>query len=101
MIDALENQKEAIAEFCRRHNLQILFAFGSAIRGDYRPGDSDVNLLVEFAPIGGHAKFHVYFAMLDGRQQLHGSKVDLVMSGAACNAVSACEIEATKRMVYA
>ncbi|WP_390902072.1 hypothetical protein [Vulcanococcus limneticus] len=35
-----------------------MFAFGSAIRDDYRTGDSDLDLLVELAPIGGHAKFH-------------------------------------------
>ena len=34
------------------------FAFGSAIRDDFRAGESDVDLLVESAPIGGHANFH-------------------------------------------
>jgi predicted nucleotidyltransferase len=101
MIDVLENQKEAIAELCRKYNVEKLFAFGSAIRDDYRPGESDVDLLVEFSPIGGHAKFHAYFDMLDELQQLLGSKVDLVMSGAVRNAVIAHEIERTKRMIYA
>ena len=58
-------------------------------------------LLVEFAPIGGHAKFHAYFEMLDELQQLLGSKVDLVMSGAVRNEVIAREIEKTKRIIYA
>jgi predicted nucleotidyltransferase len=60
-----------------------------------------VDLLVEFAPIGGHAKFHAYFEMLDELQQLLGSKVDLVMSGAVRNEVIAREIEKTKRIIYA
>jgi predicted nucleotidyltransferase len=56
MTALLENHEEAIAELCRKHSVQKLFAFGSAIRDDFRPGESDVDHLVEFAPIGGHAK---------------------------------------------
>lgn len=101
MINVLENQKGAIAKLCRKYNVERLFAFGSAIRDDYRPGESDVDLLVEFAPIGGQAKFHAYFEMLDELQQLLGSKVDLVMGGAVRNEVIAREIEKTKRIIYA
>lgn len=38
-----------IAEFCRRHRIQRLSFFGSVLRDDFRP-DSDVDVLVEFAP---------------------------------------------------
>ena len=66
----LENHKEDIAGLCRKYSFQRLFAFGSALRDDFRPGESDVDLLVEFAPIGGHAKFHAYFEMLDELQSV-------------------------------
>jgi uncharacterized protein len=100
MTALLENHKEAIAELCRKYSVQRLFAFGSAIRADFRPGESDVDLLVEFGPIGGHAKFHAFFEMLDELQRVLGTKVDLVMSGAVRNAIIAREIEKTKRIVY-
>lgn len=101
MTTLLENHEEAIAELCRKYSVQKLFAFGSAIREDFRPGESDVDLLVEFAPIGGHAKFHAYFEMLEELQRELGTKVDLVMSGAVSNPVISREIEKTKRMIYA
>jgi len=101
MIEVLVNQKAAIAELCQKYNVEKLFAFGSATREDYRPGESDIDLLVEFAPIGGHAKFHAYFEMLSELQEMLGPKVDLVMSGAVRNDVIAREIEKTKRMIYA
>jgi len=41
--------KEQIAEFCRRHHIVKLALFGSVLRDDFRP-DSDVDVLVEFAP---------------------------------------------------
>ena len=100
MTSLLENNKEAIAKLCRKYSVQRLFVFGSPIRDDFRPGDSDVDLLVEFAPIGGHAKFHAYFDMLDELQSVLGSKVDLVMSGAVRNSIIAREIERTKRRIY-
>ncbi len=59
-----------------------------------------MDLLVEFAPIGGHAKYHAYFAMLDELQSVLGTKVDLVMRGAVRNAIIKHEIEKTKRLIY-
>ena len=100
MTGLLENHKDAIAGICRKYSVQRLYAFGSAIRDDFRPGESDVDLLVEFAPIGGHAKFHAYFEMLDELQRVLCTKVDLVMSGAVCNAIIAREIEKTKKLIY-
>ena len=40
---------DEIAEFCRRWKIRELALFGSALRDDFGP-DSDVDILVEFAP---------------------------------------------------
>jgi len=40
---------EELELFCRRNDIDYLALFGSASRGELRP-DSDVDLLVEFAP---------------------------------------------------
>jgi predicted nucleotidyltransferase len=101
MVAVLEDKREAIAALCRKYRVVRLYVFGSAIRDDFRPGESDIDLLVEFAPIGGHAKLHAYFEMLDELQALFGTKVDLVMTGAVRNEYMSREIEATKRMLYA
>jgi predicted nucleotidyltransferase len=39
------NQLEAIASACRRHRVARLHAFGSVLTPDYRPGESDIDLL--------------------------------------------------------
>lgn len=41
--------REQISDFCRRNGIRSLALFGSALRADFRP-DSDVDILVEFAP---------------------------------------------------
>ena len=41
--------KNRIAQFCQRHHIQRMALFGSVLRDDFTP-DSDVDVLVEFAP---------------------------------------------------
>lgn len=38
-----------VADFCRRHQISTLSFFGSILRDDFGP-ESDVDVLVEFAP---------------------------------------------------
>ena len=45
----LEVDRERLGEFCRKHHIDRLSFFGSVTRDDFGP-DSDVDVLVEFAP---------------------------------------------------
>ena len=49
MIAQLDLPDTTRAELCQRHHIRRLALFGSQARGEQRP-DSDVDLLVEFAP---------------------------------------------------
>lgn len=101
MVAVIEDKREAIALLCRRHGVQRLYVFGSALRDDFHPGESDVDFLVDFGPMSGHAKAHAYFDMLDELRGLLGTAVDLVMAGAVKNRYIARDIERTKQMFYA
>ena len=46
---ALFPDRDALATLCRRHHARRQWLFGSVAAGTARP-DSDVDLLVEFAP---------------------------------------------------
>lgn len=48
MVHALTKDRDKLAEFCRRHSIERLSLFGSALHGKARP-DSDLDVLVEFA----------------------------------------------------
>jgi uncharacterized protein len=78
-----------------------MYVFGSALRDDFRPGESDIDLLVEFAPLEPHEKAKAFFALLDGLKELLGSNVDLVAAGAIRNRYIAREVDRTKQMLYA
>ena len=68
--DGLETQNDAIAELCGKYIVEKRFAFDSAIRDDYRTAVSDVDLLGEFAPIGGHAEIHAIVLGLNRQQMI-------------------------------
>jgi len=101
MTGVLENNLGAIAEVCVRHCVVRLDAFGSALRDDFRPDESDLDLLVEFAPMEPYARVDAYFGMLEELRALLGLEVDLVMAGAVKNPYIARDIERTRRMLYA
>jgi len=101
VLEVLENKGDAIAALCRRYGVTRLEVFGSALRDDFRPGESDVDLLVEFAPTDPYTKAQVYFDLRVELRTLLGVEVDLVMTGAVKNRYIARDIERTKRMLYA
>ena len=101
MTGVLESKREMIANACARHGVVRLDAFGSALREDFRPDESDLDLLVEFAPMEPYARVDAYFGMLEELRALLGLEVDLVMVGAVKNPYIARDIERTRCMLYA
>jgi hypothetical protein len=68
--------KEALAEFCRRHHIRKLSLFGSVVRDDFG-ADSDVDVLVEFEP--GHTPGLAVVDVEEGLSALLGGRrVDMV-----------------------
>lgn len=66
---------ERIAEFCRRYHIVRMALFGSVIRDDFTP-ESDVDILVEFAP--GRTPGLAFYSALPGElSQIVGREVDL------------------------
>ena len=65
-----------IADFCQRHHVRKLALFGSVLRDDFRP-DSDIDLLVTFAPGASRSLFD-HVDMEDEMASILGRKVDLV-----------------------
>ena len=101
MVRVLHDKQQAIVALCARFGVVRLDVFGSALRDDFRPGESDVDLLVKFAPMEPRELADAYFGLLYALRDLLGGEVDLVMSDAVTNPYIAREIERTKQLVYA
>ena len=100
MIEILRNRLDAIAEACERYGVIRLDAFGSALRDEFRPGRSDVDLLVELDSMEPYARVDAYFGLLEDLRAILGEQVDLVISGAVKNPYIAREIARTKELLY-
>ncbi len=101
MVEVLQDKRQAIARLCARYGVVHLDVFGSALRDDFRPGESDIDLLVEFAAMEPHALADAYFGLLDDLRATLGDEVDLVMADAVKNRYIAREIARTKQSLYA
>lgn len=75
MTARIQIDRERVADFCRRHQVRRLALFGSVLRDDFRP-DSDVDVLVDFAPEARAGLFEM--ARVESElEELIGRKVDL------------------------
>ncbi len=101
MVLMLEQKRDAIADACRRHSVTRMYAFGSVLRDDYRPEESDIDLLVEFDSLTPFELVDAYFDLLDELREILGAPVDLVMADAIKNPYIAADIEDSKQVLYA
>ena len=72
----IEIDTPRLEAFCRKWKICELAAFGSVLRGDFRPG-SDVDLLVSFSP-EAQVGLLEHVMMQEELSKLLGRKVDLV-----------------------
>lgn len=101
MVQFIEARRDSLVALCLKYRVVRLYLFGSALREDFRPGESDIDLLVDFGSMDGRSKAHAYFDLLDELQSLFDTRVDLVMVGALKNRYIAREVETTKQVLYA
>lgn len=101
MVSVLESKQRAIAQACRRFGVARMYVFGSAVRDDFAPRTSDIDLLVEFAEMSPFELVDAYFDLLAELRRILGAPVDLVMADAVKNRYIAADIERTRQLLYA
>ena len=101
MIPDVANRADELKDLCRRYRVSRLDLFGSAATGQYRPGKSDLDFVVEFqaeALAEGYAD--AYFGLLEALERLFGSPVDLVVRSAIRNPYFLQSVEETRTSIY-
>ena len=101
MVDVLQNKRAVIAQACIRFDVARLDVFGSALRDDFRPGESDLDLLVEFGLMDPPDLVDAYFGLLDELRVVLAVDIDLVMVDAIKNRFIAANVERTRQVLYA
>jgi predicted nucleotidyltransferase len=101
VVHILADKQQVIAQACRRYGVSRMHVFGSALRDDFQPEGSDIDLLVEFLPMDPHKLVDAYFGLLNELRSILDTEVDLTMSDAVKNRYIAADIERTKQVFYA
>jgi len=91
--------RDRIAEFCRRWEVTEFAVFGSVLRDDFGP-DSDVDVLVTFAPSATWSAFDLV-EMREVLEALFARRVDLVERGAVRNPIRRREMLRSTEVIYA
>jgi len=96
---SLFNVNEAdLKSLCHEMGVKSLAVFGSVIQGGFKPGQSDIDFLVEFESVSVDR----FFDFLDGLKRLfHYDNIDLVTSGALKNRVIRQSILSSQENIYA
>jgi len=85
VIAIIEQHREQIAALCRKYRLRRLELFGSAARGDFESGRSDVDFFYEFQPDDLDHIADRFFDLHADLKTLLGVEVDLVSANDAKN----------------
>lgn len=101
MATVIDEKNADLIELAKRFGVQELYAFGSATRGDFEPGRSDVDFLVRFKPCELHQRRRRYFDLMFALEDLFGTRTDLIEIQAIKNPYFRREVEATRRLIYA
>ena len=101
MIPAIEQNRPALADLCRRFGVRSLEVFGSAAVGNFDPERSDIDVLVEFGESDSDNLFHRFFGLSEALEELFARKIDLVSPSALKNPYFIAAVNRSRQPVYA
>ena len=101
LAEAIRARVASLPEICRNRGVEKLDIFGSALRADFSPESSDLDLVVEFAPVQPGNAMNQYFGLKSDLEAMFGRGVDLVELPAVRSERLREIIQHTRRPLYA
>ena len=93
--------KEDLTALCIKHNVKLLFAFGSVLRSDFDEKTSDIDLLVDIDLENPVEKGEHLMQLWTELELLFNRKIDLLSSNSIKNPILKNQIENSKKLIYA
>ena len=100
MISELVDKRSEIQAVCSRYPVQRLAVFGSAVRGDFVAGKSDIDLLVRIKPCVPTQYADVYFSLYSDLVRLLSSPIDLITEPSITNPYLLQTIKESEQELY-
>jgi uncharacterized protein len=96
----VQSHVRALRSLCRKFQVRKLHVFGSALRADFDPAQSDLDVTVEFGKPKGMALDRQYVDFKAALESLFGRPVDVVELAAMPDSRLKRSIERSQVMVY-
>ncbi|HVT89873.1 MAG TPA: nucleotidyltransferase domain-containing protein [Tepidisphaeraceae bacterium] len=101
MLELIEQNRLRITDICRQRGVKRLELFGSAARGDFKPGKSDFDFFVEFTDYAAPTIADQWFGLQEDLSALLDAPVELVSLRTASNPYFLEVANRSKVMLYA
>ncbi len=96
----IKSYQEQLAELCVIYGIKRLEVFGSAVRADFKPERSDLDILVDFAEQPEVGAFKRYFDVKEALEKLFQLPIDLIEIEAIKNPYFQKVVDKEKVLVY-
>jgi predicted nucleotidyltransferase len=97
----IEQQREPLAQLCRKYGVRRLDLFGSALRSDFDDGRSDLDFAVDFSNLTVDTAADRFLGLMIDLEDLFGRPIDLVSYPAIRNPYFKQVVDQTRVMLYA
>jgi uncharacterized protein len=96
----LTDRLHDLKRLCETYSVQTMYAFGS-VCSDHFGDDSDIDLLISFAPLSIEQYTDNYFELHYILEELFHRRIDLLTESSLSNPYFIESIERTKKLLYA
>ena len=96
----LSRYSDELLKLCAVYGVDRLELFGSALRSDFDPEESDLDFLIDFSDSHPQGAFDRYFGLKEELERLFQRPVDLVEMKAIKNPYFRQAVEQDKVLVY-
>jgi len=100
-VDLIAQHREQLQALCRKHDVSRLDVFGSAVRSDFNPAQSDLDFLVALNNFTIYNAADRFFDLLFDLEQLFGRKIDLISDVAIRNPYFRTAVDQERVNLYA
>ena len=98
-MNIVEQNIHAVSQFCKQHQVENMYVFGSVLTNDFSPA-SDIDFLVKFGHIEAEKYFDNFIDLKLNLEHFFNRSVDLIEEQTVKNPVLRRSIDRNKKLIY-
>ena len=98
--ELIKKKEDEFGRLCKEHSVKTMFAFGSAVTGNFDVEKSDIDILVEIEELDPVERGEKLISLWDKLEAFFNRKVDLLSNPIIRNPFLRQSIENSKVLIY-